>query len=167
MSVQYWRMQLHPDSSTFSSFYAHTSIAKGFIGLDFENGSKVGDLLKLQNDDILGKQKTYLSFARDVKIGDIVLIMSHHNPVAVVKVISDYNYIRQVIPELGIWFRHFRQIDKDNIIYYSDFETNKNNYVSITMSNTISPLKNDDTQSVKLIQAMIEWEKSHNPNSVY
>ena len=122
-------------------FYAHTSIAKGFIGLDFKQESNAGDLLTLQDDDKLGYQKSYLPFARDMKIGDIVLIVSHHNPIAIVKITSDYNYIRQVIPELGIWFRHFRQIDKDNIIYYSDFETNKNNYQSITMTNTISPLK--------------------------
>ena len=87
--------------------------------------SNAGDLLTLQDDDKLGYQKSYLPFARDMKIGDIVLIVSHHNPIAIVKITSDYNYIRQVIPELGIWFRHFRQIDKDNIIYYSDFETNK------------------------------------------
>lgn len=167
MSIQYWRMQLHPDHSTFSSFYAHTSISKGFIGLDFKQESNAGDLLTLQDDDRLGYQKSYLPFARDMKIGDIVLIVSHHNPIAIVKITSDYNYIRQVIPELGIWFRHFRQIDKDNIIYYSDFETNKNNYQSIIMTNTISPLKNDDSQSMQLIQEMIKWEKSHNPDSVY
>lgn len=167
MSVQYWRMQLHPDSATFSSFYAYTSIAKGFIGLDFKKESNAGDLLRLQDDDSLGYQKSYLPFAREMNIGDIVLIISHHNPIAVVKITSEYNYIRQVIPELGIWFRHFRQIDKDNIIYYSDFETNKNNYVSIKMTNTISPLRNDDTQSIQLIHEMIEWEKSHNPNSIY
>lgn len=167
MSIQYWRMQLHPDNSTFSSFYAHTSIAKGFIGLDFKKESNAGDLLTLQNDDSLGYQKTYLPFAKDIKIGDIVLVVAHHNPIAVVKVTSNYNYIREVIPELGIWFRHFRQIDKDNIIYYSDFETNKNKYQSITMTNTISRLRNEDTQSMQLIQEMITWEKSHNPDSIY
>lgn len=35
------------------------------------------------------------------------------------------------------------------------------------MTNTISPLKNDDSQSMQLIQEMIKWEKSHNPDSVY
>lgn len=164
MSIQYWRMQLHPTDSTFSSFYANTSIAKGFIGLGFEN--KVGDLLELQDIEILGKQKDYLLFATEMKVGDIVLIMSHHNPVAVVKIKSDYNYIRETVPELGIWFRHFRKIE-DEIIYYTDFETNKNNFQSITMSGTISPLRDENSQSRKLIQAMIEWEKSNYEQSIF
>ena len=98
MSIQYWRMQLHPNHSTFSSFYAHTSIAKGFIGLDFKQESNAGDLLTLQDDDKLGYQKSYLPFARDMKIGDIV-VFAHkgtcnpQNYCVVAGVYNDYDKV--------------------------------------------------------------------------
>ena len=163
--VTYWRMQLHPDDSTFSTFYAYQSIAKGFIGLGFAN-ENIGDLLELDDISKLGKQSVYLPFATQMQKGDLVLIMSHHNPLAVVKVTSEYNYIRKVLPELGVWFNHFRTIDKDNIIYYSDVFTNVREQEPIIMTTTISSLS-ADTKSYQLIKRMVEWEKANNLDSTY
>lgn len=43
-------------------------------------------------------------------MGDVVLIMAHNFPFALVTVSGDYNYIRTPDPEIGVWFRHFRRI---------------------------------------------------------
>ena len=163
--MAYWRMQLHPDDSTFSSFYAYQSIAKGFIGLGFAN-ENIGDLLELDDISKLGKQSVYLPFATQMQKDDIVLIMSHNNPLAVVKVNGNYNYIRETLPELGVWFNHFRTIDKNGIIYYSDVVTNVKAQESIPMTNTISSLS-EETQSYQLIKQMVQWDKSHNPETIY
>ena len=162
--MTYWRMQLHPDDSTFASFYAYQSIAKGFIGLGF--AKDVGDLLKLNSITELGKQSVYLPFATQMKKDDLVLVMSHHNPLAVVKITSEYNYIRKVLPELGVWFNHFRTIAKDSSIYYSDVITNVKEQESIVMTTTLSSLS-QNTQSYQLIKAMVEWDKNNNPQTAY
>lgn len=150
--MQYWRMQLHPNDASNSSFYSHQSLVAGFIGLDF--ATEVGDLLSDGYQDILASQKDYLNFARDMKIGDKVLIISHHFPIAVVTVEGDYNYIREIEPKLGVWFRHFRRI-KD-IKYFADYITNAQSWESYVMTDTISILHNEDTKSYKLIEKMSE-----------
>ena len=66
-------MQLHPDDSQKSGFYSNQSIAAGFIGLDF--ATEVGDLLAESQKDILSSQQDYISFAKDMQVGDKVLIM--------------------------------------------------------------------------------------------
>ena len=161
--MNYWRMQLHPDDAIYSAFYAYQSIGKGFIGLGFANN--VGDLLAIKSKDELGTQAEYLPFASEMKKGDVVLIMAHHNPIAVVKIKSDYNYIKNTIPELGFWFNHFRQIDTE-VIYYADFMTNAKNTQSLVMTNTIQKIS-ADTQSAQLIQQMIDWEKENYAESIY
>ncbi len=71
--MNYWRMQLHPNEPESAAYYASQSIAAGFIGLDFE--TEVGDLLAEGQQDILTTQRDYLAFAREMEIGDKVLII--------------------------------------------------------------------------------------------
>ena len=150
--MTYWRMQLHPNESESATFYASQSLSAGFIGLDF--ATDVGDLLAEDHQNILTSQKDYLAFAKDMEIDDKVLIIVHHFPFAVVTVDGDYNYIRRTEPELGVWFRHFRRI-KD-IIYFADYHTNVRTWEQYTMTDAISILRDPESKSHKLIEAMIK-----------
>lgn len=147
-------MQLHPDDSKNSGFYSNQSIAAGFIGLDFS--TEVGDLLAEPQKNILSSQKDYMSFAKEMQVGDKVLIISHHFPVALVTVDSEYNYIRRTEPKLGVWFRHFRRIK--NVVYYADFKTNAKTWKQYIMTDTISTLKDKNSKSYKLIEKMSNSE---------
>lgn len=158
--MKYWRMQLHPDDAKSSSYYANESISKGFIGLGF--ATNVGDLISGDDKEILDKQKCYRVFANDMRKGDKVLIIAHHFPVALVTIHEedgDYNYIRNTLPELGVWFNHFRKIDTNKTIYFADFQTNARSWEQLRMTNTISMLKDSNSNSYQLIEKMIEWGK--------
>lgn len=148
--MNYWRMQLHPNEPENAMFYASQSLAAGFFGLDF--ATEVGDLLAKEHQNILTSQKDYLAFAGEMMIGDKVLIIVHHFPFAVVTINGDYNYIRRIEPELGVWFRHFRRI-KD-AIYFADYCTNAKSWEQYTMTDAISILKDTGSMSYKLIQEM-------------
>lgn len=152
--MKYWRMQLHPDDGEKSALYSHQSIAAGFIGLDF--ATEAGDLLADSQKDVLTSQRVYLSFAKDMQVGDKVLIISHHFPVALVTIDGEYNYIRRAEPKIGVWFRHFRRI-KD-VVYYSDFKTNAKAWDQYIMTDTISILKDKNSKSYKLIDKMRKFE---------
>jgi hypothetical protein len=55
-------------------------------------------------------------------------------------------------PEIGVWFRHFRAVD--DVRYFADFKTNAKEWSQITMTDTISPLRDPNSLSYRLIQ---EW----------
>lgn len=148
--MNYWRMQLHPNEPESAAYCASQSIAAGFIGLDF--ATDVGDLLAEEHQDILGTQKDYLAFAKEMKIDDKVLIIVHHFPFAVVTVDGDYNYIRKTEPELGVWFRHFRRV-KD-VVYFADYNTNAKSWEPYTMTDAISVLRDSSSNSYRLIEEM-------------
>lgn len=148
--MAYWRMQLHPDDSGNSAFHSAESLSAGFIGLDF--AGTVGDLEIESIENIPHHQKDYVAFASQMEIGDRVLIISHHFPFAVCTVSGNYNYIKHPVPELGVWFRHFRRVDQ--IIYYADHVTNARSWEQIRMTDTISPLVNEGTLSLDLIREM-------------
>jgi hypothetical protein len=150
--MNYWRMQLHPNEPEKSAFYASKSITAGFIGLDFK--TQVGDLLAEEHQNILTSQKDYLAFAKDMHIGDKVLIIVHHFPFAVVTVDGDYNYVRSIEPELCVWFRHFRRVK--NVIYFADYITNAKKWEKYTMTDAISILRDPKSKSYRLIEEMIE-----------
>ena len=150
--MNYWRMQLHLNEPENSAFYASQSIAAGFIGLDF--ATEVGDLLAEEHQNILTSQMDYLAFAREMQIGDKVLIIVHHFPLAVVTVDGDYNYVRRTEPELGVWFRHFRRV-KD-VIYFADYFTNAKAWEQYTMTDAISILRDPESKSYRLIEEMME-----------
>ncbi len=153
--MNYWRMQLHPDEAESSASYASQSIAAGFIGLDF--ATEVGDLLAEKQQNIMATQKDYLAFAKEMQIGDKVLIIAHHFPFAVVTVDGEYNYIRRTDPNLGVWFRHFRRVKE--VIYYADYNTNARSWEQYTMTDAISILIDPNSKSFRLIE---EMTKKHN-----
>ena len=148
--MAYWRMQLHPDDSGKSVFHSAQSLAAGFIGLGF--AGHVGDLEFENSKDIPQHQKDYLAFFNEMDIGDQVLIISHHFPFAVCTVSGEYNYIKKPVPELGVWFNHFRPVNE--IIYFADHKTNAKAWDQIRMTDTISPLVNEGTSSLNLIKEM-------------
>jgi hypothetical protein len=116
--------------------------------LDF--AADVPDLLTVGQDALPENQRHYWAFAHEMDIGDRVLLFAHHYPFALVRVAGPYNYIRSVAPEIGVWFRHFRKIDE--VRYYGDFITDARTWESITMTATITPLRDPKTTSYELIK---------------
>lgn len=149
---QFWRMQLHPADPAESTKCCVESLVAGFVGLDFARDT--GDLRKTQLIDLPQGQRDYRHFATKMRIGDVVLIMAHHFPFALARVSGDYNYIAKADPKLGIWFRHFRQIE--DVRYYADWKKNAKKWPHIVMTDAISTLKTESTQSLKLIR---QWLK--------
>ncbi|WP_331876195.1 hypothetical protein [Longimicrobium sp.] len=143
-------MQMHPSDPANAMRYAVESIAAGFIGLDF--AGDVGDLRRVQRESLPPGQTDYHDFANRMQRGDRVLVMVHHFPFAVVSVAGDYNYVATPEPELGVWFRHFRRIDKGATRYYADRITNAKAWQPITMTDTISILKDPTGQTYQLIE---------------
>lgn len=153
--MNYWRMQLHPNDASNAAAYTIESLAAHHIGLGFIN--TVGDLLADRNNEdfIITSQKDYKLFATEMQEDDRVLVIVHHFPFALVTVASEYNYSKEAIPELGVWFNHFRRV-KD-IKYYSDFKTNAHGWDKIIMTDTISILRDPKSKSYKLIEKMSKW----------
>ncbi len=147
-------MQLHPAEPGDAIGYAAESLAAGFIGLDFR--TDVGDLLEASQGDLPDGQKDYWEFAHEMAVGDQILVIVHHYPFALAKVVGEYNYIRRAEPEIGVWFRHFRRIDRQLLRFYADRLTNPKAWDRITMTDTISPLRDPSTQSFQLIKAWLK-----------
>ena len=135
--MTYWRMQLHPNDPERAIKHTVESLAAGFIGLDFDGD--VGDLVETEQRSLPEKQQDYWAFAHEMKTDDRVLVIVHHFPFALVRVKGGYNYIREPVPEIGVWFRHFRSIDDPR--YFADFRTNARVWDQIKMTDTISPLR--------------------------
>jgi hypothetical protein len=148
-------MQLHPDDGSQAMKHAVESLAAGYIGLDFV--TEVGDLTRTTKDQ-LQTQKPYWAFAHEMTEGDIVLIVVHQRPFALVTVDGEYNYIRTPDPKIGVWFRHFRRVRDAR--YYADYHTNASEWPRLKMTDTICPLRNDDSDSRQVIQ---EWLHSVSP----
>lgn len=145
-------MQIHPDDSENAVKHAIDSLAAGYIGLDF--GTNIGDLTKIKQEKLPENQRDYLAFAKEMKIGDTILIIAHHFPFAMVTVSGKYNFIRKKSGKLGFWFKHFRKV-KD-IKYYSDYVKNPKSWKKIIMTDAISPLRDANRLSFKLID---QWKK--------
>jgi hypothetical protein len=143
-------MQLHPAQPEEAVKHSVTSLAAGYIGLDF--GEDVGDLLRLKKADLPEGYQDYWDFAHTMKPGDQVLIIAHHFPFALARVAGPYNYISRSLPHIGVWFRHFRQVD--SISYFADFLTNAHDWPALKMTDAISPLYDHDSKSYQLIE---EW----------
>lgn len=148
--MTYWRMQVHPGDSDKAIKHTVESISAGYIGLDFV--TDVPDLLTVTQEILPENQRNYWAFAHEMKEGDQVLLFAHHFPLALVRVAGPYNYIRSIAPEIGVWFRHFRKID--DIRYYGDFITDARKWEYISMTATITPLRDPESKSYQLID---EW----------
>lgn len=154
--MAYWRMQLHPGGSREACKHAVQNLAAGFVG--FGLGLKIGDLTITPPEALPAGQRDYAAFAREMAVGDRVLIVVHHFPFALCRVAGDYNYIRDQVPEIGIWCRHFRRVDE--IRYYSDFKTNAREWEPLTMTDTLSPLRDSGSKSHRLIDEWLATEPS-------
>lgn len=146
--MPYWRMQLHPSESEGAIKHTVESLSAGYIGLDF--AVDVPDLMTVSQSQLPENQRNYWAFAHEMKVGDHVLLFAHHFPFALAKVSGEYNYIRAAVPELGVWFRHFRAVE--DVRYFGDFITNARTWPQVTMTATITPLRNTDTESHQLIE---------------
>ena len=151
--MAYWRMQLHPSDSANAMRYAVESVAAGFIGLDFE--TDLGDMRLLNRTAIPELQREYLSLLSPMERGDSVLIVVHHYPFAMVVVDDAYNYIARPEPEIGVWFRHFRRIDRSKTRYFADRFTNAAKWEQNIMTGTIAPLKSPSGQAYQLIESWL------------
>lgn len=125
------------------------SLAAGFIGLDFKGN--INDLRERSKDSLPPNQKDYWAFAHEMSKGDQVLIIAHHFPFALVTVKGPYNFVRQAVPELGVWFRHFRRVV--DVRYYADHVTDVRKWEQIKMTDTISPLRDTNSKSYRLIHS--------------
>jgi hypothetical protein len=124
------------------------SLAAGYIGLDF--AAEVGDLKKSSKERLPENQKDYWAFAHGMSMGDKVLIIAHHFPFALATISGDYNYVRSVAPEIGVWFRHFRKVD--DVHYYADLKTDVRKWEQLKMTDTISILRDTESRSYELIE---------------
>lgn len=145
--MTYWRMQLHPGEPGKAMWHAATSLSSGFVGLDFEQD--LGDLSLSEAAELPSGQKDCIAFANEMQIGDTVLVIVHHFPLALATIDGPYNYIRDPVSEIGVWFRHFRRVR--DISYYSDWITNANSWERLTMTDTLSPLRDPESRSHTLI----------------
>jgi len=145
--MTYWRMQLHPAEAEGAVRHTVESLAAGYIGLDF--AADVPDLTTIEQDTLPASQRNYFGFAREMAIGDRVLLFAHHYPFALVRVAGSYNYIREQAREIGVWFRHFRRVD--DVRYYGDFVTNPRDWERLVMTAAITPLRTADSASLELI----------------
>ncbi len=152
----FWRMQLHPGEPGEAVRHTVESLAAGYIGLDFE--VDVGDLFATNQQALPLNQRDYWAFAHEMNNDDRVLIIAHHLPFALARVSGRYNYIREIAPELGVWFRHFRPVDQ--VWYFGDYVTDAHTWPRLTMTDTISPLRSPTSQSYELIE---EWIRSRAP----
>jgi hypothetical protein len=143
-------MQLHPSESNDAIKYTVESLSAGYVGLDF--AGDVPDLLTVTKDALPENQRSYWAFAHEMAVGDHILLFAHHFPFALVQVSGDYNYIRIRAPEIGVWFRHFRPVTE--IRYYGDYATDARRWEPITMTATITPLRDPTSASYRLID---EW----------
>ncbi len=146
--MTHWRMQLHPSEPGEAVGHCVASLAAGYIGLDF--ASDIGDLLTVDQSSLPERQRDYWAFAHEMMEGEKVLIMAHHFPFALVTVGGPYNFIRHAVPELGVWFRHFRKVR--DVRFFADFVTNARTWEPITMTDTISPLRDTQSLSYQLIE---------------
>lgn len=149
--MAHWRMQLHPAQPGESIKHCIDSLAAGYIGLDF--AAEVGDLKSTTKDHLPNNQKDYWAFAHKMQVGDRVLVISHHFPFALATVAGEYNYIRSVAPEIGVWFRHFRKVEE--VHYYADIITDVRKWDQLKMTDTISPLHDEESKSYVLIEDWI------------
>ena len=146
--MTYWRMQLHPSESGGAIRHTVECLSAGYVGLDF--AADVPDMKTISQAALPENQKNYWAFAHEMEVGDWVLLFAHHFPFALARVSGGYNYVRAAVPELGVWFRHFRAVT--DVRYYGDYVTNARAWKALTMTATITPLRDDTSESYILIK---------------
>ena len=89
-------MQLHPSELEESIKHTFTSLNAGIIDLDFAHD--IGDLNRLNKNDLPSGQHDCREFAHIMKKDDIILVIAHHFPFALAKVAGPNNYISRPHP---------------------------------------------------------------------
>ncbi|MFM9872609.1 MAG: hypothetical protein ACKVQS_03975 [Fimbriimonadaceae bacterium] len=153
--MAYWRMQLHPGDSNNASKHTLNCLSKGIVGFDFFDD--IGNL-RGEHGTIDEKQKDYLKFEDEMVPGDHILVISHHFPFALVEVSSDYVYVPNAKEDLGVWFRHLRFVKVCQ--FYADYCTNAKSWEVTKMTDTISPLRDVNSKSYRLIEDWVQFLKS-------
>ena len=149
--MAYWRMQLHPTDPERAAMHTVESLGVRHIGIGFKDDP--GDLTKL--DPALprpdGVTSFDLGFATKMSQDDKVLVIVHNYPFALVTVDGEYNYVRRVVPELGIWFNHFRRVR--DVRYYADRIKNPKEWQELAFAATIQSLIDPILPSYQLIES--------------
>lgn len=142
--MAYWQMKLHPNEPAKALEHTINSLCRKYIGLDFEHF--YGDLAVATPEDI-GHQRRYQVFATEMKEEDLVLIVVHRRPFALVEVVGPYNYLK-TDPEktLGVWFRHFRRIKFHG--YYADCHVNPGGWPFIRTPGAISRIRRREYREI-------------------
>ena len=154
---QYWRMQLHPNRSKHSMFYTVQCLANGIIGLDFGKETKN---LKIANTSILPRnEKRFVPFATEMKSNDIVLIMSHNKPLALVEVIGEYVYIAGY-RQSPVWCNHYRPAKV--LSYYADWRGGTEYLNDIGKSSTIQKINDQAGSFYRFVNKWRKWIKARN-----
>lgn len=159
--MTYWRMQLHPMEPRVALRHTVTCLAANLIGLDFGErysgptrpGEDVGDLLRADPASLPESQRGFRVFATDMREDDYVLVMAHNFPFALCRVAGPYNYVREIPPELKIWFHHFRRVD--DVRYYGDFVTDAHAWQRIPTPQTIGRVSDEDGPVFQLIRGWL------------
>ena len=146
---QYWRMQLHPNEPRDSMFYTVQCLTHGYIGLDF--GEEVGDLRTADTSHLAQSEKLFVQIESSMKSGDIVLIMSHNKPFALVEVIGKYVYIDDY-RKLSVWCPHLRPVRV--LDYYADWGGGTGHLTGREKSSTIQSIKKQDGKFYPFVH---EW----------
>ena len=107
-------------------------------------------MLTVPKESLPQSQRNYWAFAHEMAVGDRVLLFAHHFPFALARVAGEYNYIRNIAPEIGVWFRHFRKVD--DVRYYGDFVTNAKMWEPLVMTATLTPLRDSNSSSYQVIK---------------
>jgi hypothetical protein len=151
-------MQLHPtEDPDMATEYAVQSLARGLIGFGFSEDP--ADLTLVAASSLPdGVRKHDVEFATRMEVGDKVLVMVHQFPFALVTVASDYYYLRRpvrthkpVLPELGIWFNHFRRVAE--VKYYADRVKDARKWEKYTRAPTIQRLTDPNSAAYRLIES--------------
>lgn len=146
-----WRMQLHPADGRNAAKYAVEALGKGPIGLDFDEDR--GDLRRIAASTLKPSERDFLCFANEMQVGDHVLVVVHNRPFALATVASDYRYVTSPEEELGVWFRHFRRVDRQTLRFYFDRVVAVKDWELFTMTDAIAPLHDPNSKSYQLIES--------------
>jgi len=148
--MTYWKIQLHPNDNTRAVEHTMRTLGLRYIGLGFAN--QPGDFTGVSADEVVQSQRDYWEFSHTMHEGDLVLVVAHHYPCALVQVLGCYNYVHNPEEEIGVWFRHFRRVKV--VGYYADFVVNPAQWKRTKMTDAIVILRNTESLSYQLIE---EW----------
>ena len=149
--MAFWRMQLHPTDPGRAAMHTVESLGASQIGIGFR--SDPGDLTRLDPADPRPEGVTAQDHAFGTKMaeGDKVLVIVHNYPFALATVDGGYNYVRRVVPELGIWFNHFRRVR--DVRYYADRVLNPREWQELAFAATIQILSDPALPTYQLIES--------------